>query len=515
MKKNKKLVLLLALTIFTSLFFGCKSDTNGQSFAPKEKLGFEGRVFYEIFVRSFNDSNGDGIGDLKGITQKLDYLAGLGVKGLWLMPINESPSYHGYDVSDYYNVEKDYGSIEDLKELISEAHKRDILVTMDLVLNHSSSQHPWFTEAATDKNSKYRNFYIWADEKTNVNEGSPISAQPWTPYGDSHYYAIFWSGMPDLNYDNKEVREEMKKVAKFWLDMGIDGFRLDAVKWVYTDNLDKNIEWWKEFTSFVKSVNKNVVTIGEVWDSNPDVIAPYMAALDSCFNFPVRDALAGGTSSDSFATGLATLLYSRDIYAKYNKDFVDTPFLNNHDINRVISEVQDVEKYKKAAAVLLTLPGTPFMYYGEETGLEGMKPDEMIREPFIWDTDTSKNTSWMSSSSDPNKVAVTVQEKDKKSLLNLYKDIIKVRNENTALLTGDFELLESESTVTAMKRSDVSETVFVFVNQGAEKAKQKITIEKGEVIYSSVRELGNIKFKNSEFEIEGNEILIIRKAADK
>ena len=514
MKRKKSILLLLVLTIFSTLLFGCKNDGNGQSFAPKEKLGFEGRVFYEIFVRSFNDSNGDGIGDLKGVTQKLDYLADLGVKGLWLMPINESPSYHGYDVTDYYNVDKEYGTNEDLKELIQEAHKRDIMVTMDLVLNHSSSQHPWFTEAATDKNSKYRDFYVWADENTNVNEGSPISAQPWTPYGDSHYYSIFWSGMPDLNYDNPKVREEAKRIAKFWLDMGIDGFRLDAVKWIYTDNLDKNVEWWKDFTAYVKSINKNAVTIGEAWDSNPDVIAPYMGALDSCFNFPVRDSLAGGISSESFMSALATLLYSRDVYEKYNKDYIDTPFLNNHDINRVISEVQDVEKYKKAVAVLLALPGTPFLYYGEETGIEGMKPDENIREPFIWDTDSSKNTSWMSSSSDPNKVAVSVQEKDKNSLLNLYKDLIKIRNENTALLTGDFEVLVSEGTVTAMKRSDSTQTVFVFVNQGSEKVNQEIPIDKGQVIYSSSRKLGNIKFKDGQFEIEGNEILIIRKAAN-
>lgn len=513
MKKRKSLIVLLIITLLCTLLFGCKSSTSGQAFAPKEKLGFKGRTFYEIFVRSFNDSNGDGIGDLKGVTQKLDYLSGLGVKGIWLMPVNSSQSYHGYDVTDYYNINSQYGTLEDLKQLIQEAHKRDILVAMDLVLNHTSDQHPWFLDAVKDKNSKYRDYYIWSDSKTDVNESSPISAQPWVPIGDDHYYALFWKGMPDLNYDNKAVREEAKKVSKFYLDMGVDGFRLDAARWIYNDD-SKNVEWWKEFNSYVKSVNKNAFLVGEVWDSSPDVIAPYFAGLDACFNFPVRDALASGISGKSFDMALGTLVYSHEAYAKYNKDYTDAPFLNNHDINRVMSDVQDVEAYKKAAAVLLTLPGTPFIYYGEELGMLGAKPDESIREPFLWDTDSSKNTSWEASTNDAAKIAVSVEEKDKNSLLNLYKAFIKLRNENTALLTGDLKLLEGGSSgVTAFKRSDASEDVYVFVNLNADEVKQPIDIDKAEVIYSSARKTGNIKFSKGQLALKGNEILVVRKAA--
>jgi len=183
-------------------------------------------VCYEIFVRSFYDSNGDGIGDLNGLIQKLDYVAGLGVDCIWLMPVAASPSYHGYDVSDYYRVEPAYGTNDDFKQLVAAAHRRGIALLVDMVLNHSSSEHPYFQAALHDTTSPYRAWYRFAPT---------AQGKDWhhSPVRDEYYYGLFWSGMPDLNYETPAVREEAKQIARFWLrDMGVDGFRLDAVPYL-------------------------------------------------------------------------------------------------------------------------------------------------------------------------------------------------------------------------------------------------------------------------------------------
>ncbi|HZG75933.1 MAG TPA: alpha-amylase family glycosyl hydrolase, partial [Paenibacillus sp.] len=180
------------------------------------------RVYYEIFVRSFYDTNGDGVGDLNGVTAKLDYLEELGVEGIWLMPVNASPSYHGYDVTDYYAIHPDYGTLDDMKALLEEAEKRGIRVLMDLVVNHTSVQHPWFVDAASGPDAAKRDWYVWADESDNVNDLSATGGgKAWHPKSGGHYLGAFWDGMPDLNFDNPEVREEMKKVGAYWLDLGV------------------------------------------------------------------------------------------------------------------------------------------------------------------------------------------------------------------------------------------------------------------------------------------------------
>ena len=184
-------------------------------------------VCYEVFIRSFYDSNGDGIGDLRGLTRKLDYISGLGVDCVWLMPVAASPSYHGYDVTDYYKVEPDYGTNDDFQAFVGAAHRHKIRVLVDLVLNHSSSEHPWFQEALRDTAAPHRSWYRWAPTQNGA------CANNWhkSPIRDECYFGLFWSGMPDLNYENPAVLDEMKRVARFWLDsMHVDGFRLDAVR---------------------------------------------------------------------------------------------------------------------------------------------------------------------------------------------------------------------------------------------------------------------------------------------
>lgn len=520
--KKKSVALTIILVLISTLFFGCKGQTIAQKDqTPKaviptivqntqeQKQPYNGRVFYEIFVRAFNDSNGDGIGDLKGVTQKLDYLSkDLGVTGIWLMPINSSPSYHGYDVSDYYNINKDYGTLDDFKELIKEAHKRNIQVLLDLVINHTSTENAWFKDASSGKDSKYRDYYIWANQNTNLNEGSRISTKPWTALGNDHYYALFWKGMPDLNYDNKSVRDEMKKIAKFYLDMGIDGFRLDAAMHIYNDDT-KNVQWWKEFSGYVKSVNKDAVLVGEVWNDT-SMITKYTDSLDSAFNFPTADSIIRMVGTGKVGTYDSKILDVYKQYAAKNKNFIDAPFLSNHDQDRVMDVLASDERAKKAAAIYLTLPGAPFIYYGEETGMTGKKPDEAIRQPFIWDNkDKTKNSSWEGSTNDINKIAVNVQLTNKDSLLNFYRQMISIRNSSDALKYGDINLVETDSSkVFAFKRTYNNKSDYIFINLGNEDIKEKATFDNAKVVYS---DKGTTNSLSGNVNLKANEVLILEK----
>lgn len=493
----------MALWIAGALFFNLSRQTVAlaKSSAAPVNEAYNGRVFYEIFVRSFNDSNGDGIGDLKGVTEKLDYLKALGIRGIWLMPINASPSYHGYDISDYLAINKDYGTLQDFEQLIQEAHKRDIKVEMDMVINHTSTDHPWFKAAVADPTSPYRSYYCWTKDADMAKESSPISAQPWTPLGSAgeYYYSIFWSGMPDLNYDNPSVREEMKQIAKFYLVMGVDGFRLDAAMWIYTDNEEKNLAWWKEYNDYIKSINKNAILVGEVWQDSTKKIAPYYKALDSCFNFPLADAIVTGVNGEAISDAMTTARVAYDRYQSISPNYIDSPFLTNHDMNRSMDSFHSIEKAKHAAAILLTLPGTPYVYYGEETGMTGSKPDELIRQPFLWDNKKlSLNTSWEKSENNANSIAVSVEQKNKTSLLNFYKTMIQLRNHDAALRLGSFKLIDTISgSVAAYKRIYGKEQVYIYVNVGSDKAAEAIDLKKAAVLYTNKKHTGTMTFKGS------------------
>ena len=231
-----------------------------------------------MFVRSFADSDGDGIGDLRGLTQRLDELNDgdpattddLGVTGLWLMPIAESPSYHGYDVVDYRAVEQDYGSTADLAALVGAAHQRGIAVIVDLVINHTSREHAWFQDARSP-GSDHDDWYLWADEHPAIarSDGSRV----WHPDGERFYYGYFWEGMPDLNLANPEVTAELDSVADAWLDAGIDGFRIDAARHLFEDgatleNVDATFEWLAAFRDRIKEQHPDALVLGEVWDAS-------------------------------------------------------------------------------------------------------------------------------------------------------------------------------------------------------------------------------------------------------
>src|SRR5215207_9857683 len=429
-------------------------------------------VFYEIFVRSFRDSDGDGVGDFNGIIEKLDYLQGLGIRGIWLMPINPSPSYHGYDVIDYYAVNPDYGTMDDFRHLLEEAHKRNIRIIIDLVLNHTSSQHPWFKSALTP-GSEYRDWYVWSE--TDTGSLGPWGAKAWYRANNGqYYYAIFWDQMPDLNFNTTAVRKETKKIASFWLeDIGIDGFRLDAVRYLAEDeklaDSSANHLFLEEWGKYYRTVDPQTFTVGEAWTDNANV-KKYIdsnAELDSAFNFDLSDAILTALN-ESNNTGLRFILQTtvRDFPEQDNSNF-----LTNHDMPRAMNQLSTdkEQKAKVAAAVLLTAPGIPFLYYGEEIGMSGTKPDELIRTPMQWTNEEgagfTSGTPWEAINSEYATINVDAQTGDSASLLEWYRSLIELRNAHPALRVGRTYVAESDSNkLVAYVRASKDETLLVLIN---------------------------------------------------
>ncbi|WP_162053170.1 alpha-amylase family glycosyl hydrolase [Pontibacter pamirensis] len=490
MKKTKFLHLALAASIVfgTSCSTGEKTTQAGAvataqqtPVAEQEKASKWPRgVTYEIFVQSFCDSNGDGIGDIKGMTSKLDYLQDLGVEGIWLMPMNPSPSYHKYNVTDYYDIHPDYGTLEDFKEFIEEAHERGIHVVMDLVVNHSGSDHPWFQEAARNPDSPYRGYYVWAhkDDPQTQKEGKILAGDSdnvnrWhqVPDSDSLYYGYFYGGMPDLNFDSPELREEVYKIGRFWLsEVGVDGFRLDAARHIFPDDRpEDNHQFWVDFRNEMRKAKEDVYLVGEVW-AEADVVAPYMKGLPALFNFDMGYAITEAVNKENAGVLVKNHKKIRDFYKTINPDFVDATFLTNHDQNRIMSEVNgDENKAKMAAALLFTLPGSPYMYYGEEIGMRGKKPDELIREPFIWDKKEADGcrATWVvpQYSTEQTVTPAAIQMENENSILSHYKTFIELRNNSKALTYGELEPLNlGTQEVSAFLRQYEDESLLVLHN---------------------------------------------------
>src|ERR1051325_4181446 len=440
-----------------------------------------GAVCYEVFVRSFSDSDGDGIGDLNGLTAKLDYIndgnpaskRDLGASCIWLMPVTESPSYHGYDASDYYRVERDYGTNEDFKRLVAEAHRRGIKVLIDMVLNHSSNQHPYFQAALKDTASPYRSWYRFSP--TPLGKG-PWGGEAWhrSPVRDEYYYGVFWAGMPDLNYETPEVREEAKKIADFWLrEMGVDGFRLDAVPYLVEEGsclagCSGTHAFLHEYAEHLRSVKPDVYTVGEVWDSVGAMLPYYPDQLTSYFAFELSDALLKAVHTGSEEGLLAGYLRLQDTMPAYRW----SPFLRNHDQTRTLTALGgDVAHAKLAATLLLTLPGLPFVYYGEEIGMTGDKPDERLRTPMQWapraGAGFTTGKPWESPQADSLTRTVALEDRDPTSLLNLYRRLIHLRKANEALATGKLiPLGTTNPRVAAYIRQSTGRTVMVIANLG-------------------------------------------------
>lgn len=434
----------------------------------------EGEVIYEIFVRAFADSDGDGIGDFKGLQGKLDYLAGLGVGAVWLMPIHPSPSYHGYDVTDYRGVNPDYGSLDDFTSFLAQAHARGIRVLLDLPLNHTSSSHPWFLESKKE-DSPYRQYYHWKKEgEEGLLEGLTVwGDKPWKRAGDSWYYAIFWGGMPDLNYDNPAVRREALDIARYWLGLGVDGFRLDATSHIFGEGETARLQdiaassaFWREFSSEIKRDFPDALLLGEAWEPL-DKRAELARGLDSLVNFDVGDRLLPLIKTGGSGAAFVQAMYDiQAAYQKTNPGYVDAPFLSNHDQTRVAAVLQlKPEKMKLAARILLTLPGRPIVYYGEEIGMSGAKPDEELRTPFLWGEGDGAQTAWRASRYNNRTVPLLAQEKDPDSLYRVYRDMIAFRNSHPALARGRLEPFAGDNPIPlAFYMISEEETLLVLHN---------------------------------------------------
>lgn len=440
-------------------------------------------VNYEIFVMAFADGNGDGKGDFKGLTSKLDYLEELGVGGLWLMPIMPSDSYHKYHVIDYKNIDPDYGTIQDFKTFMAEAHKRNIKVIIDYVINHSGNNHPWFLESKKGPSNPLRDYYVWAKKdsiqdqlkkKTTHFDSDNINqwhAADGDTIGD-HYYGYFNGLCPDLNLDNPKVKAEIIDIAKFWLtEMQVDGFRLDAARHVFPVERDpENHAFWVWFKDEMQKIKPDVYLVGEVWQE-AEKVGPYLKGLPALFNFDMGYEITKTVNTQADSNGLVKKYKKiNDFYKTITPDFIDATFIKNHDQTRILSELRgDQNKMKVAAGILFTLPGTPYIYYGEEIGMLGTKPDPQIREPFIWDTGKSSpvQTSWEESihSTDKTVVPAIRQKSEPNSLLNFYKKWIAYRNSSEALTYGDLELsLYSNPSVISFIRKKGDQRVLVMHN---------------------------------------------------
>jgi alpha-amylase len=483
-------------------------------------------ITYEIFVQSFADSNGDGIGDIKGMTSKLDYLKDLGVEGVWLMPINPSPSYHKYDVTDYYGIHPDYGTMADFKEFVKEAHKRNINVVMDMVINHSSDKHPWFIDAAKNENSPYREYYVWthkSDPQANK-EGKPTGADSdntrhWHKVNGSDYlyYGYFYSGMPDLNFDSPKLRNEIFKIGNFWLkEIGVDGFRLDAARHIFPDERPyDNHRWWEYFRSEMLKAKPDAYLVGEVWAPS-DIVAPYMKGLPALFNFEMSwDILKAlnQAKGDSLAIKHAKIT---NFYKSVNPEFIDATILSNHDQNRIMSELNgDKNKAKVAASILLTLPGSPYLYYGEELGMTGKKPDPNIREPFLWDADAKdkSRTKWMKPAYVTEKTVTPAasQIKDKNSLYNHYKQFIKLRNNSQALTYGDLvPVILGVPALSAFTRTHAQEALLVVHNLSDKQV--SVALPENVQAFKKVHyATGKVKLNNNSITIPAYSTVLLKK----
>ncbi|MEJ2539116.1 MAG: alpha-amylase family glycosyl hydrolase [Gemmatimonadota bacterium] len=439
-----------------------------------------GTVCYEIFVRSFQDSDDDGVGDLQGLLDRLDYVndgdpdggEDLGADCIWLMPTFPSPSYHGYDVTDYTAVNPELGTLDDLRAFLTAAHARGVRVLLDLVINHTSDRHPWFVDALSGAGATHRDWYRFSDVTGPDNEYGDNNRRP-TPSGEEFYYGFFSPRMPDLDWDHPAVRREMERIADFWLlEVGVDGFRLDAVRHLMEDqdgtstNVPRTHDMLRELGRHVRSVQPSAFTVGEVFDSTGALVPYYPDQLDSFFAFQVANAIVDAARTGSNRRLLAAVDEAREEIPGHRW----STFIRNHDQTRALTELGgDVGRARVAASLLLTLPGIPFVYYGEEIGMTGDKPDRRLRTPMHWERRPGGGFTggepWEPLQADSARATVAGQSSDPNSLLSHYRRLIHLRTADPALGRGEWVPLDAGTDgVAAYLRRTAAEAVLVAVN---------------------------------------------------
>ncbi len=445
---------------------GAALDSQGasateQALAEIAKLGESPddnyRVWYEIFVYSYCDSDGDGIGDFNGLTSKLDELEKMGVNGIWLMPIHPSVSYHKYNVSDYYAIDPDYGTMEDFENFMAECEKRDIHVIIDLVVNHTGSQHPWFKEAIEymkalpdgakpdPSECKYVDYYNFVSADACPAGYRAISgARGW------YYEGRFTHEMPDLNLASEAVRAEITDIMRFWLDKGVAGFRLDAAKEFYTGNTEMSAEVLGWIQEAAVSLKPDCYLVAEVWDTFANISQYYESGITSVFNFPFGDnggrivkTLLGAGRESAVNKYAVALENSNTTFKAANPNYIDAPFMTNHDVGRVAGFVaRDPAKTKMAGAMNILMSGSVFIYYGEELGMVcGAVDDPSYRAPMYWnaarDNGTTQPPPGCTLPDEYPFGSFEEQVDDDSSIYNYYRQAIAIRQALPVISHGD------------------------------------------------------------------------------
>lgn len=458
------------------------------------------RTYYQIFVGSFSDSDGDGIGDLRGIIERFDYLndgddnsgLSLGVEGIWLSPIFTSASYHKYDTDNYYEIDPDFGTMEDLQELIDLCHERNVQIILDLVINHTSTGNAWFKDFVNaHKNGLeddfFYNYYSWSDERLSGATYATIS-------GTSQYYECnFSNDMPELNYDNPDVRQEILNIAKYYLNMGVDGFRFDAAKYVYYGDEVGNSEFWDWFMGELRAIKPDIFTVAEVWSAD-GATYPYFSATN-CFNFTLAQtsgtfaSVAKGSNVDGLTSYIQS--YIETITARREDAFMCV-FLANHDMDRAAGymTVSSGAAYVAANISVLT-PGATFLYYGDEIGMLGSRggasTDANRRLAMLWgDGDTVQDPEGTDYSGEQINGTVADQLADEDSLYQHYKKLIMIRKSCPEIACGTFTPLSiSGSKAGGFLSTWEGSTVAVLHNT----TKEAVTIDLAQITDVSLESL--------------------------
>ena len=490
------------------------AEKTEQAIAEIQKLGESPddnyRTFYEIFVYSFCDSDGDGIGDLQGVISKLDYLQDLGITGIWLMPIHPSTSYHKYNVSDYYAIDPQYGTMEDFEQLITECEKRNIHVILDLVVNHTGSDHPWFREAAaylqglpegTEPDPEacpYVDYYFFSKETAGYSS-RPIQGTDW------YYEGMFDAAMPDLNLGNQQVREEIRDIMQFWIEKGVAGFRLDAAKEFYSGSVSKNVEVLRWLQETATSLDPDCYLVAEVWENFQTITEYYASGITSIFNFAFANSdgkitkVLQGAGNPTVVTTYATALQKADAaYRAMNPDYIDAPFLSNHDVGRIAGFAgRDENKMKMAAAMNLFMGGSAFIYYGEEIGMPGSGNDPSKRAPMYWNAARDNGTT------DPPPECQLPEEyplgsleeqvNDDNSLYQYYRQTIAIRNALPQIARGipTAETALNTGCVSAFRKTWGDESCIILMNIDSNPASVDLTGYENWTLAASLSADGN------------------------
>jgi trehalose-6-phosphate hydrolase len=496
-------------------------------------------VFYEIYMPSYADSDGDGYGDFKGMTGKLDYLQELGIKGIWLTPFLQSPKVdNGYDVASYYDIDATYGTLEDFKTYLAVAHQKGIKVIMDMVLNHTSTDSKWFRESRKSIGNPYRNYYIWKDKPNNWESFFGGTAWEKDTLTNQYYYHKFDRRMADLNWSNPKVVEEIQTVLRYWLDLGVDGFRLDVINFLTTDGITTNNPMKDGVQEHLNDINqagvkdamrkiKMVVNeyrdrfiVGEIGSDKIDVLKQYQSPelLDVVFNF----------NFGSIPEFSSQRIFDELVSMEKNMTSFPTLFFGSHDMPRMIDRLGggNTDRAIALAALMLTAKGVPFIYYGEEIGMRNILPqrfEEMVdiqgrthfklalekgkdsaaalteankhnrdksRGPMQWNEKAfagfSNAKSWITIHPGFRVFNVETLSLRNGSILDIYKKLIALRNVEKALQYGGYESLKFKNEALSFTRSYQSSKITVVINFGGEK---KIILPKGAKILMGRRHL--------------------------